>query len=183
MYHTKHPGVDCINPAANKAIRANGVDALSGWPSSSQVEGEIAAWFDAKTLDAEKTIVRRLNKAALDHVVYAPIGFFLVHQAWRRNVSGIVKGPLPFFWGGQQDRLITSPVRPGRVTGKAKPTALSHVACDMDNFLIAQHVQYCGKGSDNELLARFGEDHRFLMEDARVFKHRFRRLLNYGSAS
>jgi peptide/nickel transport system substrate-binding protein len=68
-------------------------------PSSSQVEGEIAAWFDAKTLDAEKTIVRRLNKAALDHVVYAPIGFFLVHQAWRRNVSGIVKGPLPFFWG------------------------------------------------------------------------------------
>jgi hypothetical protein len=23
----------------------------------------------------------------------------LSYQAWRRNVSGIVKGPLPFFWG------------------------------------------------------------------------------------
>jgi peptide/nickel transport system substrate-binding protein len=22
-----------------------------------------------------------------------------MHQAWRRNVTGIVKGPLPFFWG------------------------------------------------------------------------------------
>jgi peptide/nickel transport system substrate-binding protein len=23
----------------------------------------------------------------------------LTHQAWRSNVTGIVKGPLPFFWG------------------------------------------------------------------------------------
>ena len=44
-------------------------------------------------------IAHRLNKAALDHVVYAPLGFYLTHQAWRRNVTGIVKGPLPFFWG------------------------------------------------------------------------------------
>jgi peptide/nickel transport system substrate-binding protein len=50
-------------------------------------------------VDEEKAIARRLNKAALDHVVYAPLGFFLTHQAWRRNVTGIVKGPLPFFWG------------------------------------------------------------------------------------
>ena len=41
----------------------------------------------------------RLNKAALDNVIYAPTGFFLSYQAWRKNVSGIVKGPLPFFWG------------------------------------------------------------------------------------
>ena len=42
---------------------------------------------------------RRLNKAALEDVVYAPTGFFLAYQAWRKNVSGVVKGPLPFFWG------------------------------------------------------------------------------------
>jgi peptide/nickel transport system substrate-binding protein len=39
-----------------------------------------------------------LNRAALDNVVYVPSGFFLGYQAWRRNVTGIVKGPLPFFW-------------------------------------------------------------------------------------
>jgi peptide/nickel transport system substrate-binding protein len=43
--------------------------------------------------------VRRLNKAALDHVVYAPLGVFMRYQAWRKNVIGIVQGPLPFFWG------------------------------------------------------------------------------------
>ena len=35
---------------------------------------------------------------ALDFAIYAPTGFFLSYQAWRKNVSGIVKGPLPFFW-------------------------------------------------------------------------------------
>jgi ABC-type transport system substrate-binding protein len=59
----------------------------------------VATWFDATTLDEERAIARRLNKAALDHVVCAPIGFFLRQHAWRRNVSGIVQAPLPLFWG------------------------------------------------------------------------------------
>ena len=41
----------------------------------------------------------KVNRAALEDVVYAPTGFFLGYNAWRSNVSGIVKGPLPFFWG------------------------------------------------------------------------------------
>jgi hypothetical protein len=41
----------------------------------------------------------RLNKAAFESVVYAPTGFFLQYHAWRKNVTGVVKGPLPFFWG------------------------------------------------------------------------------------
>jgi peptide/nickel transport system substrate-binding protein len=88
-----------IDPATYTVLRANGENAFPGWPNSPQVEAEIAAWFDAKTLDEEKTVARRLNKAALDHVVYAPLGFFLQYQAWRKNVTGIVQGPLPFFWG------------------------------------------------------------------------------------
>jgi len=43
--------------------------------------------------------MRKLNKDALDFVVYAPTGFFLTYQAWRKNVDGVVKGPLPFAWG------------------------------------------------------------------------------------
>ena len=67
--------------------------------SSLQVETEVAAWYDAKTLDEEKAAVRRLNRAAFDHVVYAPLGFFQLYQAWRKNVTGIVPSPLAFFWG------------------------------------------------------------------------------------
>ena len=99
MFHSWHAGADCINPAPYTAVRANGDGAWFGWPKSDEVEKEVTAWFEAKNLEEEKAAIRRLNKAALDHVVFAPTGFFLGYQAWRKNVSGIVKAPLPFFWG------------------------------------------------------------------------------------
>jgi peptide/nickel transport system substrate-binding protein len=99
MFHTWHAGADCVNPAVYIAIRATGDTAWFGWPNIPSVEKEVDAWFDAKNLAEEKAAVGRLNKAALDNVVYAPTGFFLGYQAWRKNISGIAKGPLPFFWG------------------------------------------------------------------------------------
>jgi peptide/nickel transport system substrate-binding protein len=80
-------------------VRANGDKAWFGWPTVPAVETEVANWFEAKSLAEEKTIIGRLNKAALDNVVYAPTGFFLGYQAWRKNVTGVVKGPIPFSWG------------------------------------------------------------------------------------
>ena len=91
-------GADSINPT-NRLIRANGEVANNGWANSPAIEAEVAAWYDTKTLDEEKAAARRLNKAALDYVVYAPLGWNLSHYAWRKNVTGIVPGPLPFFWG------------------------------------------------------------------------------------
>jgi peptide/nickel transport system substrate-binding protein len=99
MFHTWHSGADCINPAVAIGVRASGDKAWFGWPEVPAVEAEVTAWYEAKTLDEEKAAIGRLNKAALDGVVYAPTGFFLSYQAWRKNVSGVVKGPLPFFWG------------------------------------------------------------------------------------
>jgi peptide/nickel transport system substrate-binding protein len=99
MFHTWHAGAVCIDPSSYTAIRANGDKAWFGWPSSEKVEAAIAAWYEAASLDQEKAAIARLNRAACEDVVYAPTGFFLGHQAWRSNISGIVKGPLPFFWG------------------------------------------------------------------------------------
>jgi peptide/nickel transport system substrate-binding protein len=96
MFVVDTAGAGCLD-GTNKWLRANGDMAFFGWPNIPQVEAEIAAWYDARTLDEEKTIARRLNKAALDNVVYAPLGWYLRHYAWRKNVSGIVQGPLPFF--------------------------------------------------------------------------------------
>ncbi len=99
MLHTTLSGTDCTNPATYPQIRANGDGAWFGWPNIPQVEAEVTAWFDAQSLDEEKAAARRLNKAALDNVVALPLGLYLQYQAWRSNVSGVVKGPMPFFWG------------------------------------------------------------------------------------
>ena len=98
MFHTWHAGADCVNPASYTAIRSNGDKAWFGWPVNEAVEKEVEAWFDAKTLDDEKAIMARLNKAAMDHVVYVPTGHWVGYQAWRSNLEGIVNGPLPWFW-------------------------------------------------------------------------------------
>jgi peptide/nickel transport system substrate-binding protein len=99
IFHTWHSGAICVDPSSYQAIRANGDEAWFGWPTSPKVEAAIQAWYDATDVEEEKASMRRLNRAAFEDVIYAPAGFFLHHQAWRKNVSGIVKGPLPFFWG------------------------------------------------------------------------------------
>jgi len=99
MFHTWHAGADCISPIGYAAIRGTGDKAWWGWPKSEKVETEVSAWFGANSLDEEKAAIGRLNKAAMEDVIYAPTGFFLSYTAWRKNVSGIVKGPLPFMWG------------------------------------------------------------------------------------
>ncbi|MDO9708252.1 ABC transporter substrate-binding protein [Paracraurococcus lichenis] len=99
MFHSWHAGADCINPAVYIAIRGNGEKAWFGWPDIPAVETEVANWFDAPNLEAEKAAIARLNKAAVENVLYVPTGFFLTYQAWRSNVSGIAKGPFPVPWG------------------------------------------------------------------------------------
>jgi 2-hydroxychromene-2-carboxylate isomerase len=49
--------------------------------------------------DEEKAAARRINKAALDHVVFAPLGLMLLETAWRKNVAGIRQAPTTLFWG------------------------------------------------------------------------------------
>jgi peptide/nickel transport system substrate-binding protein len=98
MYHTSLYGVDCVTPTYT-FLKADGSVAVNGWPNSPAVEAETAAWFDATTLEQERAVAGRLNRAAIDDVVYAPLGWYLRYYAWRRSLTGVTQGPLPFFWG------------------------------------------------------------------------------------
>jgi peptide/nickel transport system substrate-binding protein len=98
MYHTGLAGADLSTPTYT-FLRADSSIAVNGWAKSPAVEKEIAAWLDARTLEEEKSAARRLNRAALEDVVYAPLGWFLVNRAWRKSLTGVTPGPLPFFWG------------------------------------------------------------------------------------
>ncbi len=54
-------------------LHADGNTLQTGWANSPRVEAEIAAWFDATSFDDELTAMRRLDKTALEEVVYAPL--------------------------------------------------------------------------------------------------------------
>src|SRR5215831_1887485 len=92
-------GVDGAADPSSGILAADGTSPAKGWANNLQIEAEIAAWHNATSLDEEKTIARRLNRLALDHVLFAPLGVYLRRHAWRRNVNGIVPAPLPLFWG------------------------------------------------------------------------------------
>jgi peptide/nickel transport system substrate-binding protein len=98
MFHTYFAGVDLVDPSC-RPLRANGDRAFFGWPHVPEIEAEIAAWFDAGTPEEEKAIARKVNRLAFDHAIYAPLGQYLRLFAWRRNLTGVTQGPLPFFWG------------------------------------------------------------------------------------
>jgi len=98
IFHTWHAGADCVNPAPYIALDAGGDTAWFGWPKSEPVQAKIAEWYGAPDLAAEKKVIEELNKAAMEHVVYVPTGFFKRYQAWRKSVSGVVKAPFPLFW-------------------------------------------------------------------------------------
>lgn len=97
-YITAPYGVDFATPT-HLFLRADGSATQNGWAESSLVAAETAAWFDATTLEEERAAARRLNRAALEDVFYAPLGCCMRHYAWRRSLSGIKQGPLPLFWG------------------------------------------------------------------------------------
>jgi peptide/nickel transport system substrate-binding protein len=98
IFHTWHAGADCVNPAPYTALDASGPTAWFGWPNSPLVQEKIATWYGAADLAAEKAAIAELNKAAMDFVVYIPTGFFQFKQAWRSNVTGVVRAPFPVFW-------------------------------------------------------------------------------------
>ncbi len=62
------------------------------------MQAKIGEWYAAPDLAAEKQVIAGLNQAAMEDVVYIPTGFFKGYQAWRSNLSGIVKSPFPVFW-------------------------------------------------------------------------------------
>jgi peptide/nickel transport system substrate-binding protein len=99
MFHTWHAGADMATMAGNIGVRANGDKAWFGWPNVPAVEKGVDEWFDASTVDAEKAAFAKINKSAMEEVVYIPTGFFSTYQAWRKNVTGIASGPLPWFNG------------------------------------------------------------------------------------
>src|ERR1700704_1255113 len=57
MFHTWHSGADCVNPAVAIGIRASGEKGWFGWPDVPEVEAEVTAWYEAKSLDEEKAAI------------------------------------------------------------------------------------------------------------------------------
>ncbi|MBW8268799.1 ABC transporter substrate-binding protein [Caldovatus aquaticus] len=101
VFFTFWAGVDMFNPGVHQSLRGHGQQAWFGWPTIPRIEELRAQWFEAPDLEAQKRIAREIQKVAFEEVPYLPLGQYFQATAYRRGLTGVLKG-LPLFWNVQR---------------------------------------------------------------------------------
>jgi peptide/nickel transport system substrate-binding protein len=101
MFFTFWSGLDMLNPGVHQALRGNAERAWFGWPTMPRLEDLRTAWFDAPDLAARQRIARDIQAEAMREAPYLPLGQYFQATAYRRGISGMLKG-IPVFWNIQK---------------------------------------------------------------------------------
>ncbi|MFZ6762615.1 ABC transporter substrate-binding protein [Pseudoroseomonas sp. WGS1072] len=95
---TTWEGLDTSVPGSHQPLRGNGAGAWSGWPTSPRREALRDAWFEATDPAAEKRIAEALQQAVWEEAPFIPLGLQRPQQAYRRGITGVLKGGPSLFW-------------------------------------------------------------------------------------
>ena len=98
VFPSGFPAVDFTNPVLGPGLRTNGKDAWFGWPTDAKMEQLREAWVDSSDEAERKTLAQDFQRRAFEFVPYVPLGQYVQATAWRTNVTGLVRGPVPVFW-------------------------------------------------------------------------------------
>ena len=91
------PGYSVSSPAAHGFLRGLGRKSLFGWPDMPRVEELRGAWIDATDPGEQKRLCREIQLQAFRDVPYIPLGAFFFASAYRKDLTGILKGSIPLF--------------------------------------------------------------------------------------
>jgi peptide/nickel transport system substrate-binding protein len=91
------PGFSVMSPAAHSFLRGLGRQSLFGWPNMPKVEELRSEWIDATDPEEQKRLCREIQVQAFRDVPYIPLGAFFFAAAYRKNLTGILKGGIPLF--------------------------------------------------------------------------------------
>ena len=101
MFFTFWAGVDMFNPGVHQSLRGHGQQAWFGWPTIPRIEELRQTWFEASDQAAQAAIARQIQEVAFREVPYLPLGQYFQATAYRRGITGVLKG-LPLFWNVQR---------------------------------------------------------------------------------
>jgi len=91
------PGYSAMSPAAHGFLRGLGRQSLFGWPDMPKVEELRSAWIDATDPEEQKRLGREIQLQAFRDVPYIPLGAFFFASAYRKDLTGMMKGSVPLF--------------------------------------------------------------------------------------
>jgi peptide/nickel transport system substrate-binding protein len=99
MFPAGAPGPEYVDPLLANTLRSNGSKAWFGWPDDPALEAAYEAWVDAPDDTERRKQEIAFQQACFTSVPSIPLGQYLPHAAWRSNLTGLVKGSAPVFWG------------------------------------------------------------------------------------
>ncbi len=91
-------GSGTMDPAGHIGLRANGVKAWAGWPTSPALEALRDAWFDTQDVERQREICIRIQQQFWQDVPYIPLGQRFGPIAFNRRVGNVPRG-FPLFYG------------------------------------------------------------------------------------
>ncbi len=98
LFCTSFPAVDYLDPLSAPALRGNGGAAWYGWPDVPKIEALHDAWLDATDPAEQKKLASQIQEVAFTEAMFVPLGQYFQSAAWRSNITGHLKGPVPVFW-------------------------------------------------------------------------------------
>lgn len=90
-------GLDFLNPAVHLMLRGNGLAAWPGWPTAPALEALRQDWLDAPDLETAQRLAEEIQARAMQDLPAVPLGQFFQPTAYRRELTGVVKGPTAFW--------------------------------------------------------------------------------------
>ncbi len=89
------PGFSAMSPAAHGFLRGLGRQSLIGWPTMPRVEKLRNAWIETTDPEEQKQLAAKSRLQAFRDVPFIPLGAFFFATAYRKDLTGILKGGTP----------------------------------------------------------------------------------------
>ena len=99
IFHTTGPAVGWGNPALSLLVRGQGAKGWFGWWDNPKAEQLAEEWLYAADADGQKKAAVTLARLALEEVATIPLGQFVIRTAYRKSLTGMLKGSAPYPWG------------------------------------------------------------------------------------
>src|SRR3546814_14825277 len=97
MFHSLWMGSDVIYPMAI-AVSGDPDNGGFGWPEDEELEKARQAFPLAKTPEEKLTLAKKVQERLWAIGASGHVGQYFVPVAYRKNVTGLIRSPVQFFW-------------------------------------------------------------------------------------
>jgi peptide/nickel transport system substrate-binding protein len=98
LFPAGFPAAEYRDPVFASNLRGNGRAAWFGWPDDPEMERMRNAWMDTTNEAEQQRLDRAIQARAFETVPFIPLGQYLPPAAYRRTLTGLLKGAVPVFW-------------------------------------------------------------------------------------